>query len=317
MNTNRRNFLKGAGLLSASSMLAFSNLKAFAIEKGNKGIKRQVRVAHLTDIHLLDAPTPKAAFAKVLKEVNASQDRPDIIINTGDSLMDMNNQPKDKVSKLWSAWDEVIQHNHLPMKSCIGNHDVWYISKDDANYLEASQDALYGKAWIKSKLKLPHEYYAFDLKGWKFIALDSIHYVADKGGYTFGQEQLEWLKEQLVETPKDTPVLIFSHVPIISVTPLLYAAQRKPAKDLGFPGGDQHVDVIEVKKMLKESAKVRVALSGHVHYVDSVDYLGVNYCCGGAVSGNWWDGILDDFPPAYSILDLYEDGSSRYETIYY
>lgn len=317
MNYQRRNFLKGAGLLSASSLLAFANLSAFAAEKNKKNIKRALRIAHLTDIHLLNEANPKAAFAKVLKDVNTLSDKPDLIINTGDSLMDMNNKTKEEVTNLWTAWDEVIQYNHLPVKSCIGNHDVWYLSSEHAAYGTSKDDAYYGKQWVKQKLGLPGDYYTFDKGGWRFIALDSIHYVTDKGGYTFGEEQLEWLKDQLSNTPKDMYVLIFSHVPIISVTPLLYAAQRKPAKELGFPGGDQHADVMDVKKIFKESGKVKVALSGHVHYVDQVDYLGVRYYCGGAVSGNWWNGVLDDFPPAYSILDLYEDGSSRYETIYY
>jgi hypothetical protein len=35
------------------------------------------------------------------------------------------------------------------------------------------------------------------------------------------------------------------------------------------------------------------------------------------LGGNWWKGSLDEFAPAYSILDLYEDGSSHYETTFY
>lgn len=313
----RRNFLKGAGILSASSLLAFSSLEAFSKEKLKKGVKRSLRIGHLTDIHLLDKSEPKAAVIKVLRELAQHTDRPDLLINTGDSLMDMNRQPKDRVQQLWSAWDEVMQHNVIPMKSCIGNHDVWSLAKSDPQYEVAQKDELYGKAWIKKKLGLPGTYYTFAQKDWQFIALDSIHYSAEKGGYMIDPEQMLWLEQQLKDIPKERPILIFSHVPIISVTPLLYAAQSKPANELRFPGGDQHIDVMAIKSLFKKAGNVKVALSGHVHYVDQVSYLGTQYYCGGAVSGNWWNGILDDFPPAYSLLDLYEDGSSHYQTIYY
>lgn len=313
----RRHFLKGAGILSASSLLALSSLDTFSKEKLKNGVKRSLRIAHLTDIHLLDKAESKNAVIKVLKDLTQQQDRPDLIINTGDSLMDMNRQSKDRILQLWSAWDEVMQYNIIPMKSCIGNHDVWSLAKDHPQYETALKDELYGKTWIKKKLSLPGSYYTFAEGGWHFIALDSIHYSAEKGGYMIDPEQMLWLERQLNDIPKERPILIFSHVPFISVTPLLYAAQSKPANELRFPGGDQHIDVMAVKSLFKKAGNVKVALSGHVHYVDQVSYLGTQYYCGGAVSGNWWNGTLDDFPPAYSLLDLYEDGSSHYQTVYY
>ena len=317
MDIPRRNFLKGAGILSASSVLAFSQLTAYAHEKQKLNIKRSLRIAHLTDIHILDKPEVSKAVAGIYTQLQSMKDKPDFIINTGDSLMDMNNQTKERIDTLWKAWDHAAATHSFAVKSCLGNHDVWYLPKEHAAYEQSSKDPLYGKKWAMTKLGLPQAYYSFEQKGWKFIALDSINYNSEKGGYTFGQEQLDWLTEELAQTSGKTPVVLFSHVPIISVTPLLYAAQRTPILKMGFPGGDQHVDVMAVKSILKQHPNVRVALSGHVHYVDHVSYLGVNYYCGGAVSGNWWNGVLDDFAPAYSILDLYEDGSSHYETIYY
>lgn len=45
----------------------------------------------------------------------------------------------------------------------------------------------------------------------------------------------------------------------------------------------------------------------------------VKYLCNGAVSGNWWRSpmALDEFPPVYSIIDLYSDGTSKTGTVYY
>jgi Icc protein len=312
---NRRSFLKNTALLTMGGVAAMPQLQAFALEKAAKKIKRSLRVAHLTDVHLLDKPMPKEAFKRVLQAVNTMQDKPDFIINSGDSVMDMNNKDKAHVLSLWRAWNEVTTHNSLPLKSCIGNHDVWYAPNNQA--ITFKDDPLYGKKMALQNLDLPSPYYSFTKNGWKFIALDSINHNEDGTGYSLGTEQFNWLKNELSNTKINTPVLIFSHVPIITITAMMYDVQHKPANKVGYPIADQHTDVKEIKDLFYQYKNVRVALSGHIHYLDTVDYLGVKYHCGGAVSGNWWGGILDEFPPAYSILDLYEDGSSAYETIFY
>jgi Icc protein len=312
---NRRSFLKNTALLTMGGVAGMPQLQAFALEKAAKKIKRSLRVAHLTDVHLLDKPMPKEAFKRVLQAVNTMQDKPDFIINSGDSVMDMNNKDKAHVLSLWQAWNEVITHSSLPLKSCIGNHDVWYAPQNQA--ITFKDDPLYGKKMALQNLGLPSPYYSFTQNGWKFIALDSINHNEDGTGYSLGPEQFNWLKNELSNTKINTPVLVFSHVPIITITAMMYDVQRKPVNKVGYPIADQHTDVKEIKDLFYQYKNVRVALSGHIHYLDTVDYLGVKYHCGGAVSGNWWGGILDEFPPAYSILDLYEDGSSAYETIFY
>lgn len=312
---NRRSFLKNASILTVAGLLTTSALDTFAEEKAKKNVKRAIRIAHLTDVHLLDKPMPKEAFRRVINAINTMKDKPGLVINSGDSVMDMNNQGKARVEALWGAWREVIVNNHIPMKSCIGNHDVWYAPKSEAEALKA--DPLYGKKMTIKELGMPAAYYSFNQNGWKFIALDSINYSKDSGGYVLGDEQFSWLKNELEQTDASTSVLIFSHVPILTVTGIMYEAQRRPLSKSDYSLGDQHVDVKQLKDLFFAHKNVKVALSGHMHYIDDVEYLGVKYHCGGAVSGNWWGGALDEFPPAYTIIDLYEDGSSKSELIYY
>ncbi|RZM24873.1 MAG: metallophosphoesterase [Pedobacter sp.] len=312
---NRRSFIKKASLLTATGILTLSSLDAFAQEKASRSIKRSLRIAHLTDIHLLAEQMPTEALSRILASVNSMKDKPALIINTGDTVMDMNEQSKNQVTALWNAWRKVVSSNNIPLKSCLGNHDVWYVPK--AEEVNFKGDPLYGKAMSIKELNMPASYYSFSVNGWKFIALDSINYHPDLKGYVFGDQQLAWLKAELDATSPDTKILIFSHVPIISVTGTLYAAQRKPISDVGYPFGDQHSDLKQIKDLFYQYKNIKVALSGHNHYIDVVDYLGIRYQCGGAVSGNWWKGVLDEFPPAYTIMDLYEDGSSQSEVVYY
>lgn len=316
--SKRREFLKKSGLLlgaaGISGILSPVTSKAVPLARANK---RALRIAHITDVHLLATDEPKAAFKKVLLEINGMQDKPDLIINTGDTIMDMNGQNPDYITPLWKAWHEITAFNKIKMYSCLGNHDVWY-GKTDELKETYKKDKRYGKAWAINELKLPNRYYEIDNQnGWKFIALDSITY---DNGYKIDEEQMQWLTKTLAQTPDSVPVCIFSHVPIMTVTAYMYSAQRNPIKDVGFPGGDQHTDVKLLKDLFVKHKNVKVCLSGHVHYIDDVDYLGVKYYCGGAVSGNWWgedNWKLDDFSPAYSIIDLYTDGSSATEVKYY
>lgn len=312
---NRRSFIKNASVLTLGGILATKELDAFAKEKASKNIKRSIRVAHITDIHLLDTAMPKEAFRRVLHAINTMPDKPELIINSGDSVMNMNDETKDHVVSLWNAWNEVVAINHVPMKACIGNHDVWNVPQPET--AADKSDPLYGKKMVIKELSMPSAYYSFKQNGWKFIALDSINDNKDGLGYELGEEQLAWLGTELNKTDPAMPVLIFSHIPIVSMAPIMYYVDRDPVNKVRYPGYDQHADLKKIKDLFYKHKNVKIALSGHIHYLDMVDYLGVKYHCGGAVCGNWWKGSLDEFAPAYSILDLYEDGSSHYETIFY
>jgi hypothetical protein len=62
---------------------------------------------------------------------------------------------------------------------------------------------------------------------------------------------------------------------------------------------------------------IKACLSGHIHLIDHVNYLGVDYYCNGAVCGSWWMGNHQQFPPAFTIQNFYTDGSTDREVHYY
>jgi 3',5'-cyclic AMP phosphodiesterase CpdA len=250
----------------------------------------------------------------VLKEINALKDKPDFIINTGDTVMDENKQTRETVEQRWRVWNEVTkENNNLEIFSALGNHDVWY-GPDERLDVEYKKDKRYGKQWAIEVLKLPTRYYSFSARGWKFIALDSIN---GENGYQLDDEQFAWLEKEIKSS--STPVLIFNHVPILSMGALLYYTKRKPLSEVTFPSGDMHNDHQRIKDLFYQSNKVKVCLSGHVHYVDAIDYLGIKYLCNGAVSGNWWGTplALEEFPPVYAIIDLFANGHVEYQLVQY
>lgn len=312
--SNRREFIRKVALSGALAGVAPS-LIASTPAGLPKDTARSLRIAHITDVHMIDREHAEKYFATVLKEINSMKDKPDLIINTGDTVMDENKQTRETVQARWNSWNKIVSaENRIPMKSALGNHDVWY-GPDEILDLEYKKDKRYGKQWAIDELKMPHRYYSFEMKGWYFIGLDSIN---GEDGYQLDDEQFVWLEKELAKA-QGKPVLVFNHVPIMSMGALLYYTKRKPLTEVTFPSGDMHNDHQRIKDLFFKNKNVKVCLSGHVHYIDAVEYLGVKYLCNGAVSGNWWGSplALDEFPPVYSLLDLYPDGSSKQQLVYY
>jgi 3',5'-cyclic AMP phosphodiesterase CpdA len=311
--SNRREFL---GKAAASTVAAITPVWLSAKEADQPFLKNKVRVlrfAHLTDVHLLPKKQAETCFARVLRELNTMKDKPSFIVNTGDSLMEQNNKTREDVEASWELWKKIVKaENSLPMKSALGNHDVWWgpDATTDATY---KSDKRYGKGWTIEVLSMPGRHYSFQENGWKFIALDSIH---ESKNYLLDEAQFSWLENELKTT---LPVCIYSHVPILSMAALIAYTKRNPLDEVKFPYGTMHSDHQRIKDLFYKNGKVKLCLSGHVHYADALQYLDVKYLCNGAVSGNWWNDPLTyaEFPPAYTIVDLYDDGTSEHRLIWY
>ena len=310
-------FLKNASIAGIVASITPQWVRAKEVDQPfDRKKDRILRIAHITDVHVLDKANAETCFSRVLREINALKDKPDFIINTGDTVMDENKQTLETVETRWSVWNKIVKkENSLMMRSALGNHDVWY-GPDEKLDEVYKKDRRYGKQWAIEMLSLQSRYYSFEIKGWKFICLDSIN---GENGYQLDEEQFNWLQGELNGNVKKLPVCVYSHVPILSMGALLYATKRKPVHEVMFPSGDMHNDHQRIKDLFYSAGNVKLCLSGHVHYVDGIEYLGVKYLCNGAVSGNWWrDPVsLDEFPPVYSIIDLYEDGSSDHRLVYY
>jgi Icc protein len=305
--SDRRSFLRN-GLLGSIGALGCSNF-SFAVSAGDGIVQaktRSLRIAHITDCHSQPKTKTEKALKSVFRQINNMADSPDLILNTGDSVLDANYSAAGFIEDCWNVWNDSTTCCPVPMYSCIGNHDVWMLPDIEEGLRNKA-----GKKWCMKMLGLEQTYYSFEKNGWKFIALDSI----GESGYELDESQFEWLKQELNST--SNPVCILSHVPIISAAPMMYAIERKNTRRFRFPYHEQHCDVKKLKDLFFEYKNVKLCLSGHVHYIDEVEYLGVKYLCNGSVAGNWWRGNLDEFPPAYAIVDLYNDGSAQKQVIYY
>jgi len=121
-NINRRDFLKLAGL---STLGAVSACTSPSTEQPEKSKKRVLRIAHMTDFHVEPEGVSPAGMTRALHHAQSQVDPPDIILNTGDSIMDALETGGGKAVGQWLTYNSIMKNEvSLPVIHAIGNHDV-------------------------------------------------------------------------------------------------------------------------------------------------------------------------------------------------
>ncbi len=305
----RSTFLK-----TSASVLAGSSIIPAAFGSGSglitSGKSKPIRFAHLTDIHLKAGLIPESGMAKAFQYAQRQKPAIDFIVNGGDSIMDSLEADKEKTRTQWELFHKTLKNeNSSTIYHCIGNHDVWgWFVKEN----KPDQDKLYGKVWVVETLELKNRFYSFSKGKWHFIILDSTQ-LNPAGGYIarLDPEQLDWLQKELASVPAGKFICIISHIPILSICAGLFFDKTEANGDLLVKRNLMHTDFLALKKIFIKYPAIRACISGHIHLQDEVDYLGIRYFCNGAVSGNWWKGSYYEFPPAFAIMELYDDGTVK------
>ncbi len=308
--------MKRSQFLTTGAALAAGALAAPELTFADAGKKKPLRFAHITDIHVQPGIIPETGMAKALHHVQQSPYKPSFIINTGDSVMDTLKTDRAATQQQWNLFTGILaKENSLPIHHAIGNHDVWgWFIKEN----RPESDPLYGKEWVKQVLQLPERFYRFDKGNWTFVVLDSTQNNPAGGYIAYVDEvQMNWLKKTLAEIPKEQFICIVSHIPILSVCAGLFFGKNEPNGDLKIQRNLMHTDFFALKELFKSQANIKCCISGHIHLQDEIEYLGIKYYCNGAISGNWWKGAYQDFAPAYAIMELFPDGSSRRTMVQY
>ena len=303
----RRKFIQDISILSAAATLPIPS------QAHDDNRKRSFTAAFITDIHIKPLTVAETGMQKVLQHINRLENSPDFIINGGDSIMDALAANKEKTQAQWDLFEKIMQaENKLPVKYCIGNHDIWgWQLKEDVK-----NEPRYGKGWWLQQTGYTNTYYSYTHHNWHFIVLDSIQ--ENKGGYIalLDEQQFSWLEKEL-EANKEKFICIISHIPIMSFCSAMFFKDMLPNGDWKLSRALLHTDARRIKDLFKKYPNIKTCLSGHIHLQDEVNYLGITYYCNGAVSGNWWNGSFQDFAPAYALFDFYKDGTVSRKMIEY
>lgn len=252
-------------------------------------------------------------MAKCLQHASSKHGKVDMVLTGGDLVMDSFGQTRDRTKLQWDLFTSVLKDNcTIPVEHCIGNHDIWGWDKKNAGTTGSEPE--YGKNWVMETLGLPKRYRSFDRFGWHFVVLDSVQLFAE-GKYfaRLDDEQFEWLADDLAKTAKTTPVLVVSHIPILTATVFLDTKVEIKPGDSTISQSEMLVDCRRVVNLFGKHPNVKLALSGHIHMRDRVEYNGVTYLCNGAVCGSWWWGNNYETEPGYATLDLFDDGSFTHQ----
>ncbi|MFZ2100490.1 MAG: metallophosphoesterase, partial [Oricola sp.] len=156
---SRRAFLRTAAGLSAASLLTACSIPTFRLGAG------RLRLALLTDIHLLPMEPALSGMKRALAHAQAQDPPVEAILLGGDCIMDALETDASNVEAQWDAFTRILaQECTLPVYPVIGNHDVWGWGTEDPSL---EQDPRFGKEWAIQALDLPGRYYAFEIGEWQ------------------------------------------------------------------------------------------------------------------------------------------------------
>ena len=209
--------------------------RSLRIEEAQAADLTGLTFAQISDSHIgfnkdanTDVPgTLKAAIAQVRGLPRA----PSFLLHTGD--ISHLSKPEE-----FDLADQLIGESRLQTFYVPGEHDM--LVDNGAPYRDRYGRGTLGTGW-----------HSFDQDGVHFIGLVNVVDLKAGGMGRLGDEQLEWLEDDLAGRSASTPVVVFAHIPLWSVYPEWGWGTEDSAQALGY---------------LKRFGSVTV-LNGHIHQV--------------------------------------------------
>jgi Icc protein len=304
---NRRSLIKSLSFAGAAGLIGRSS-EALV---GKPAQPESFSFIFFTDTHI--QPELNATEGCRLCFSKFSGISADFAICGGDLVYDALAVDGVRADAVYDLYKQTASQIHLPIHYVIGNHDVFGILPRSG---VATTDPQYGKKAFEDRYGATR--YSYDHKGWHFIVLDSIGINPDRTwSGLVGPEQIEWLKADLAETGKTTPIIVVSHVPLVTGA-ISYVSHKDWLTRTNNLGGlidslmvTDAADVIDVLL----GYNVRAVLQGHTHMNEDITFRGIRFITSGAVSGNWWKGVRAGSPEGFSTVRLTTSGGV--ETAYH
>jgi 3',5'-cyclic-AMP phosphodiesterase len=195
----------------------------------------QISDSHI-GFHLPPNPNPAATLGAAIDKIKAMPVPPAFLIHTGD--ISHLSKPEQ-----WDTADQVIKGANRQVFYIPGEHDV--------------ADAEGGKAYLAryGKETQGRGWYSFDIGGVHFVALVNVYDFQpgfkSAGLAKLGDEQLEWLEEDVAHRSASTPIVVIAHLPLWTIYELWGWGTADAPRALSY---------------LKKFGSVTV-LNGHIHQI--------------------------------------------------
>jgi Icc protein len=243
---------------------------------------------HGTDMAMRRARTIKAEFA----------------IQGGDHVFDALGVSKERATQLYDQYGRTEQDLGLKVHHVMGNHDIFGIYPASG---VGPSDPLYGKEMYKARFG--PTFYSFDHKGHHFIVLDSVGITPERMYEArIDQDQLAWLASDLQQQPAGKPIIVTTHIPLVTAVSSYAEVGPKTPPPAPFRNGPAAIRLFAGHNVL-------AVLQGHTHVNERVEWHGIPYITSGAVCGNWWKGTRLGTPEGFTVVTVAGGRlTTRYET---
>ena len=175
--------------------------------------------------------------------------------------------------EFFNDYNKAVGRMGIPFFQALGNHDMDYNKGGDETSDHTFQD-FFGPT-----------YYSFNRGKAHYIILDDVRYLGKDRLYDgyIASHQLEWVKNDLKNVPKDHLLIICLHIPVHNAV--------KNNSDL--------------YDLLKEYKNVHI-MSGHTHNNTNIERNGIYEHNHGTVCGAWWTGPIceDGTPRGYGTYEV-------------
>ncbi len=258
----------------------------------------------MTDIHLEPGRRAPEGFKKAIDVANRMD--ADFVLTGGDMIADALEASLGRSDSCYRLYTNMMKEIKVPVYNTIGNHELCGLYRSSG--VDTTHPDYYDGMY---KRYFGNPYYSFDHKGWHFIVLESIIDAGNNYKGYIDSTQVEWLKRDLEKIDRTAPVVVSTHIPLLTT----YGQISKGAT---APNDEELVVVnaLDILNMLAEY-NIKLILQGHVHLIEYI-YLQqkVHFLVGGAVSAKWWLGPLRGMEEGFMYIQLH-NGDVKWEYIDY
>jgi predicted phosphodiesterase len=187
--------------------------------------------------------------------------------------------------ELYSEYERGVKRIGAPFFQVVGNHDL-----DQSGLSDEASTQTFSRHFGP-------RYYSVDRGQVHYVVLDDVFWYGQGYMGYLDADQLAWLQADLSRLEDGVPVIVFTHIPVVSTT-----AERnggtKPPLGNAIANRDALYRLLE-----RFDAHV---LTGHTHESEHRWSQGVHEHVSGTVCGAWWTGDIcyDGTPNGYSVYEV-------------